>query len=81
MNSALDFLKDIYDSESFSYYNIVLKCKFNENELLFNHKFMNLIGSTTGRGYTQNEVLHIGKNPIKVTIILNEETMLLNKNK
>ena len=67
LNTLYDVLKDIHthkDETKDSFY-IIFKSTLPEKELLFNHKFMNLLD-----GSIENEVLHVGKKNIKVNILL-----------
>jgi hypothetical protein len=83
LHTAMNFLRDIKhplpgDPQYFKI-DIMMKCKFPENELLFRSDFFKHFippfPFSPVQSGTQKEILHIGTEPLNVTIFTNERSL------
>jgi len=69
-NRAEELSNILFDGEKYETY-IIMKAKFKKDELLFNSDFLNKVASLQFglSSYAEDEIIHIGKAPIKVNIV------------
>ncbi len=68
-DNAMDFVGQDKDYDD----KVILKAKFKKDDLLFKSSFLNSIGDAIGFTREENEVIHIGKSPIKVKYLINSK--------
>ena len=70
IDSAIEFLNSKeYDMSIKNGYDIIIYAVLPKNELLFNSHFLNMVGRKD-----ENEIIHIGKQNMKVNFIINRDT-------